>query len=86
MLPFGWRRSPREFTKALSFALAYTWEHWSVRVCAYLDGIILFHRYCSYLRPAILQIAVYIRSLGWTLAIDKCEFIAKREIVYLRWH
>ena len=84
-MPFGCRHSPRIFTRALSFAMAYIRVHWSVRVCAYMDDILLLHQDREYLRLATLQIAGYLRSLGWTLALDKCEFTPEHVIRYLGW-
>jgi hypothetical protein len=63
-MPFGCRHSPRVFTKALSYAIAYIRVHWEVRIVAYMDDIFLLHQDKMYLELATLQIANYLRSLG----------------------
>jgi hypothetical protein len=70
-MPFGCRHSPRAFTKALSYAMAYIHIHWEVRIVANMDDILLLHQDKTYLELATLQIAVYLQSLGWTLSLEK---------------
>jgi hypothetical protein len=84
-MPFGCRHSPRVFTQALSYAMTYVRTHWTVRICPNMDDILILHQDREYLQLATLQIAVYLQTLGWTLALDKCEFTPAREIVYLGW-
>jgi hypothetical protein len=84
-MPFGARHSPRIFTRALAYALAYVRVHWEVRIIAYMDDLLLLHQDSSYLRLATMQIASYLQSLGWTLSLGKCELMPKQEIVFLGW-
>jgi hypothetical protein len=57
-------------------------------IVAYMDGILLLHRDRSYLELATLQIAIYLRSLGWTLSMEKCEFTPAQDTTFLhcRWN
>jgi hypothetical protein len=82
-MPFGCRHSPRVFTRALSHAMAYTRIHREVRIVAYMDDILLLHQDKVYLELATLQIAIYPRSLGWTLSMEKCEFTPAPAITFL---
>jgi ribonuclease HI len=84
-MPFGARHSPRIFTRALSYGIAYVRVHWRVRVIAYMDDVLILHQDREYLRLATLQIAVFLSSLGWTLSAEKCELEPAHEIVYLGW-
>jgi hypothetical protein len=84
-MPFGCRHSPRVFTKALSCAMAYIRVHWEVRIVMYMDGILLLHQDKAYLELATLQIAIYLRSLGWTLSMEKCEFTPAQVVKFLGW-
>jgi hypothetical protein len=85
LMPFWCRHSPRVFTRALLYALIYIREHRKVQVVTYVDDIILLHQVRSYLELATLQIANYLRSLGWTLSVEKCEFTPVQEITFLGW-
>jgi hypothetical protein len=51
-MPFGARHSPRVFTRALGYGLAYVRAHWEVRVVAYMDDILLLHQDREYLQLA----------------------------------
>jgi ribonuclease HI len=82
---FGARHSPRIFTRALGYGLAYIRVHWKVRIIAYMDDILLLHQDREYLQLATLQIAVYLENLGWTLSAEKCELEPSQEITYLGW-
>jgi hypothetical protein len=84
-MPFGARHSPRIFTRALGYALAYIRAHWEVRLVAYMDDILLLHQNREYLQLATLQIATYLQCLGWTLSLEKCEFTPKQDIAFLGW-
>jgi hypothetical protein len=84
-MPFGAKHSPRVFTRALSFGLAYIRMHWEVRVIAYMDDVLLLHQNREYLQLATLQIASYLSSLGWTISPDKSELTPQHAIVYLGW-
>jgi hypothetical protein len=50
-----------------------------------MDDLLLPHQSEQYLRLATVQIATYLQSLGWTLALDKCEFTPARVITFLGW-
>jgi hypothetical protein len=50
-----------------------------------MDDIPFLHQDKVYLELATAQIAVYLQSLGWTLAIDKCPFTAEHAVIYLGW-
>jgi hypothetical protein len=84
-MPFGARHSPRIFTRALGYAMAYIRAHWQVRIIAYMDDILILHQDRQYLEISTLQIASYLRRLGWTLALEKCEFTPQHEITFLGW-
>jgi hypothetical protein len=84
-MPFGAKHSPRLFTQALGYAVKFIRTHWRTRLVAYIDDMLLLHQDPSYLRLATLQIAVYLRYLGWTLSIDKCEFTPSPTIRFLGW-
>jgi hypothetical protein len=84
-VPFGARHSTRYFTEALGYALKYIRAHWTVRIMAYMDDLLLLHQDREQLELETLQIAVYLQSLGWTLSTDKCEFTPKHEIRFLGW-
>jgi hypothetical protein len=84
-MPFGARHSPRIFTRALGYAMAYIRVHWRVRIIAYMDDVLLLHQETEYLELATLQIAVYLQSLGWTLNAEKCELSPSPQITYLGW-
>ena len=84
-MPFGAKHAPRLFTKALSFAIAFIRRHWSVRLVAYMDDILLLHQDPHYLQIATLQIAIYLQSLGWTISAEKCELTPKQTITFLGW-
>jgi hypothetical protein len=59
--------------------------HWEVRIVAYMDDILLLHQDRSYLELSTLQIAIYLRSLGWTLSMEKREFMPAQDITFLGW-
>jgi hypothetical protein len=84
-MPFGCRHSPRVFTKALSYAIAYVRVDWEVRIVAYMDDILLLHQDRAHLELATLQIAIYLRSLGRTLSMERCEFTPAQAITFLGW-
>jgi hypothetical protein len=65
--------------------MKYVRVHWDVWICAYIHDILILHQDSAYLTLATLQIAVYFQSLGWTLALEKCEFTPAHEIVHLGW-
>jgi hypothetical protein len=73
-MPFGCRHSPCVFTRTLSYTMAYIRVNWEVWIVAYMDDILILHQDKAYLELATLQIAVYLRSLGWTLSMEKCGF------------
>jgi hypothetical protein len=56
-----------------------------VRILAYTDEIPLLHQDQPYLELATLQIVIYLRSLGWTLSMEKCEFMPAQDITFLGW-
>jgi hypothetical protein len=66
-MPFGALHSPRVFTGALGYALAYFPVHWEVRAIAYMDDVPYLHQSRVYLELATPQIGFYLQSLGWTL-------------------
>jgi hypothetical protein len=68
-MPFGCRHSSRVFMRVLSYTMAY----------------ILLHQDKAYLELANLQIAIYLRSLGWTLSMEKCEFTPAQVITFIGW-
>jgi hypothetical protein len=84
-MPFGAKHSPRLFTEALGYAIAYIRANWDVRIVAYMDDILLMHQDPKQLELATWQIAAYLRYLGWTLSNDKCEFTPSQKIRFLGW-
>ena len=84
-MPFGSKHSPRLFTEALGYGMRFIRQNWQVRVICYMDDILLLHQDKEYLERSTLQIAVYLRYLGWTPSIDKCEFTPKHVIRFLGW-
>ena len=50
-----------------------------------MDDILLLHQDKQTLELCTWQIAAYLQYLGWTLALDKCEFTPKQEIKFLGW-
>jgi hypothetical protein len=84
-MPFGARHSPRIFTRALGYGLAYVRTHWQVRIIAYMDDILLLHQDRAYLELATAQIALYLGQLGWTINLEKSEFTPRQVIDFLGW-
>jgi hypothetical protein len=84
-MPLGPRHSPRVFTRALRYALAYIRAHWEVRAIAFADDVLYMHQDRDYLELSTLKIGYYLQSLGWTLSLEKCEFTPKQEIKFLGW-
>jgi hypothetical protein len=84
-MPFGARHSPRVFTRALGYTMAYIRVHWQARIIAYMDDVLLLHQDKAHLERATLQIACCLQSLGWTLSQGKCELTPQLEITFLGW-
>jgi hypothetical protein len=82
-LPFGAKLSPKFFTEALGFGVRWVRQHWRVRMVVYMDDILILHQDRAYLELATAQICVYLQSLGWTFALDKCVFTAEHVVTYL---
>ena len=85
-MPFGAKQAPRLFTEALSFAATYIRKHWDVRMVCYMDDVLLLHQDPQHLQTCTWQIAAYLSSLGWTLSVDKCDFIPAQIFKFLGWH
>jgi hypothetical protein len=85
-MPFGARHSPRIFTRALGYALTYIRVHWSVRITAFIDDVLILHQDKEYLELATLQIAVFLQSLeeitylGWYWSFRRLELRMTREM------
>jgi hypothetical protein len=73
-MPFGSKHSPRLFTEALGFAIAFIRAHWDIRLVVYMDDLLLLHQDPRKLEIYTLQIAAYLQWLGWTLSVKKCVF------------
>jgi hypothetical protein len=84
-IPSGSQHSPRVFTRAFGYALAYIRVYWEVRAVAYMDDVLYLHQSRVYLELATLQIGFYLQSLGWTFSLAKCEFTPKQEIRFFGW-
>jgi hypothetical protein len=84
-MPFGAKRAPRLFTKALSYAIAVVRQNWQVRILAYMDDIIILHQDPNSLAIATLQIAICLQSLGWTVNVKRSELIPSQTIKFLGW-
>jgi hypothetical protein len=50
-----------------------------------MGDILLLHQDRSNLVLTTLQIAIYLRSLVWTLSMEKCEFTHAQDITFLGW-
>jgi hypothetical protein len=50
-----------------------------------MDDILLLHQDRAHLELATLQIAIYLRSLGWTLSMEKGEFTPAQVVTFLGW-
>jgi hypothetical protein len=84
-MPFGAKHSPRLFTEALGYAITYIRTHWSIRLVVYMDDILIMHQDRQVLELATWQIAAYLQYLGWTLSLEKCEFMPVQQIRFLGW-
>ena len=85
-MPFGAKHSPRLFTEALGYAIAFIRKNWTVRMVVYVDDLLFMHQDPQVLELEMWQIAAYLQYLGWTLSLDKCEFTPSRQIRFLgRW-
>jgi hypothetical protein len=84
-VPFGAKHGTRVSTLALGLAVKYARLHWSVKTVVYMDDLLIMHADPTYLREATVQICVFLRFLGWTIATEKCEFTPAQRIEYLGW-
>jgi hypothetical protein len=50
-----------------------------------MDDILLLHQDRADLELATLQIAIHLRSLGWTLSMERCEFTPAQVVTFLGW-
>jgi hypothetical protein len=65
--------------------MAYIRTDWEVRIVVYMDDVLSLHQDRSYLELATFQIAIHLRSLGWTPLMEKCEFTPAQDITLLGW-
>jgi hypothetical protein len=59
-MPFGARRSPRVFTRALRYTRAYVRVNWEVRVIAHMDDVLYLHQSREHLELATSQIGFHL--------------------------
>jgi hypothetical protein len=67
-MPFSARHSPRIFTRALGYAMAYIRAHWEVRVIAYMDDVLYLHQDREYLSSNATDRLLpkqEVKFLGW---------------------
>jgi hypothetical protein len=73
-MPFGSKHAPRLFTEALGYAVRFIRANWDIRMVAHMDDLLFLHQNRAKCELYTMQMAAYLRSLGWTLSIKKCSF------------
>jgi hypothetical protein len=84
-MPFGIQHAPRVFTMLMRRAVRTARERWNVRIVAYMDDLLLLFEDALTAELQTRQVAGFLQSLGWTLALDKCEMTPTQTITFLGW-
>jgi ribonuclease HI len=84
-MPFGPAHSPLIFKRVMEAPMRYIRDHWGIQIVIYADDLLLLHEDPDLLRQRTLDIALYLSSLGFLLAVKKCEIEPVQNIAYLGW-
>jgi ribonuclease HI len=84
-MPFGLKQAPRVFTRLMKRAVTAVRERWKTRMVFYMDDSLLLFSCREQALRETREIADFFTSLGWTLALDKCQFQPTQVIDFLGW-
>jgi ribonuclease HI/DNA-binding transcriptional ArsR family regulator len=84
-MPFGIKHAPRIFTQLMRAAAGAIRERWGARMITYMDDLLLLFQEQETARQQTLEIAAFLRELGWTLSEGKCQTTPSQRISFLGW-
>jgi ribonuclease HI len=85
-MPFGIKHAPRVFTRVMKAAVREARRRWNVRMLSYMDDSILLFNNATTAQAQTAEIATYFQSLGWTLALNKCQMVPTQITEFLGWN
>ncbi|KAA6381066.1 MAG: putative Transposon Ty3-G Gag-Pol polyprotein [Streblomastix strix] len=82
-MPFGCKHSPIFFTQTFILLFTEIRKRTDIKIINYSDDLLLLHQDKNWLFNQTQHIIDTLEHFGWTIALNKCQFIRKQQIDFL---